>query len=42
LELPILVKRPWKINVGKSQRDGTHAFRKVDMCEWQMVISRHE
>jgi hypothetical protein len=37
LELRRLVKKAmenkcWK---GREKRDGTHTFRKVDMCKWQ-------
>jgi hypothetical protein len=35
LELPRLVKKAMENKCWK-ERDGTHAFRKVDMCKWQM------
>jgi hypothetical protein len=35
LELPRLVKKAME-NKCQKERDGTHTFRKVDMCKWQM------
>jgi hypothetical protein len=39
LDLPRLVKKTMENKCWKErerERDGTHAFRKVDMCKWQM------
>jgi hypothetical protein len=35
LELPRLVKKAMENKYWK-ERYGTHAFRKMDMCKWQM------
>jgi hypothetical protein len=35
LELPRLIKKAMENKCWK-ERDGTHTFRKVDMCKWQM------
>jgi hypothetical protein len=35
LELPRLVKKAMENKCWK-EKDGTHTFRKVDMCKWQM------
>jgi hypothetical protein len=37
LELPRLVKKAMENKCWKErERDGTHTFRKVDTCKWQM------